>query len=160
MVKIHMMCGARDFGKDWVHVDRQVLPHVTSNDIYLTGMNNVDLIYCSHGIAYFDREEIIPLLQAWKRALKPTGKLYISTPDWDVLRNIAEPLIGPLYGKMSDPPIYHKTVYNYFGLYMVLRNAGFINIVRWQIQDWQSFFDQSSATYDDKLISLNVKCNA
>lgn len=156
MVKINMMCGRSDFGNDWTHIDKMPMPHVRSDDIFLNGWENVDVLYCSHGIAYFDREEIIPLLQSWKKALKPGGELIISTPDWDVLRTITQPLIGPLYGKMSDPLIYHKTVYNYHDLYTVLRKAGFINIDRYG----PVYEDCSQAKYDGKFISLNVHCNA
>ena len=162
MVKINMMCGKRNFGEDWVHVDAQDLPHVGSKDIYLSEYPDecADLIYCSHGIAYFDREEVKELLQSWFRVLKPQGKLQIATPDWDALRELPRPLIGPLYGKMSDPPIYHKTVYSYDELYQVLRAAGFINIKRWheRFQMAPGHDDQSNATYDGKLISLNVQC--
>lgn len=85
MVKINMMCGKRDFGPDWFHVDGQDFPHIQSNDIYLSAWpdKSVDLIYCSHGIAYFDQMEIVPLLHAWKRVLKPGGVLMLATPDWD-----------------------------------------------------------------------------
>ena len=151
-----MMCGKRNFGDDWVGIDSQHYPHVTSGDVYLEVWpdESADLIYCSHGIAYFDRDEIVPLLKAWFRVLKPAGKLQISTPDWDVLRTISTPLIGPIYGKMNKPPIYHKTVYNYHELYSVLRKAGFIDIRRTEVY----YNDQCLAEYDGKLISLNIEC--
>jgi predicted SAM-dependent methyltransferase len=156
MVKINMMCGPSNFGSDWVHVDTQDLPHVSSKDIYLAEYPDecADRIYCSHGIAYFDREEIKALLREWVRVLKPQGQLRLSTPDWDFLRTLPRPLIGPLYGKMNNPPIYHKTVYSYDELYKVLRDAGFIKIDRIGVQH----DDQSCASYDGKLISLNIQC--
>lgn len=132
-------------------------PHIDSHDVtklpYVDGA--VDLIYSSHLIAYFDREEIIPILQEWERVLRPGGILRLATPDWDVLRTIERPLIGPLYGKMQ-PGIYHKTVYGYYDLYLVLRQVGFIDIGRWS---WEGLpDDHSQSTYDGKLISLNVEC--
>lgn len=155
MVKVNMMCGSSDFGKDWIHIDGKEYTHINFHSIWLDGLNDpVDLIYCSHGIAYFDREEILPLLQAWYKALKPGGQLIISTPDWDVLRSIPQPLTGPLYGKIFNPLSYHKTVYNYHDLYTVLRKAGFVNIERTD----PVYNDQSKATYDGRLISLTVKC--
>lgn len=162
MVKVSMMCGQRDFGKDWVHVDRQVLPHITTDDIYLTGMGDVDLIYCSHGIAYFDREEIKPLLRAWKRALKKGGILRLATPDWDALKTITPPLLGPLYGKMSEPPIYHKTVYDYDSLANLLRECGFNFVKPYDNTktDHAQFDDHSFAVYNGIQISLNLECNA
>lgn len=157
MVKINMMCG-KHYREGWLHIDGQNYEHTDNSDIYLLSIpdGSVDFIYCSHGIAYFDRDEIVKLLTVWKTKLKPGCKLFISTADWDVLRGIMPPLIGPLYGKMNEPPIYHKTVYNYHDLYSILRKAGFINIVRCN----PMFHDQSGATYDGVLISLNVECNA
>jgi len=160
MVKINVMCGKSNFGSDWIHVDKIEAPHITNNDVNLLNhrSNSIDLIYCSHGIAYFDRDNIVELLTDWITGLKPGGILQIATPDWDALRELPRPLIGPLYGKMSDPPIYHKTVYSYDELYQILRKAGFIDIKR---MDWSELYgksDQSVATYDGKLISLNVQC--
>ena len=160
MVKINVMCGKSNFGKDWLHVDMIDAPHIDNNDVNLLNhcSNSVDLIYCSHGIAYFDRGQVIELLTDWITGLKSGGIHQIATPDWDALRQLNRPLIGPLYGKMSDPPIYHKTVYSYDELYQVLRAAGFIDIKRMDWSDLYGNSDQSVATYDGKLISLNVQC--
>lgn len=157
MLKLHLGCGQRNFGTDWRHIDMADYPHIDSHDVtklpYVDGA--VDLIYSSHLIAYFDREEIIPILQEWERVLRPGGILRLATPDWDVLRTIERPLTGPLYGKMH-PGIYHKTVYGYYDLYLVLRQVGFIDIGRWS---WEGLpDDHSQSTYDGKLISLNVEC--
>lgn len=164
MVKINMMCGKRDFGSDWVHVDSQNLPHILNKDILLRDIpdGTVDLIYCSHGIAYFDRDEIIPILQAWKSKLKTGGILRLATPDWRVLRCMDNPLLGPLYGKMNEPAIYHKTVYNYCSLKKLLEDIGFTKIRHYNHKktDHAQFDDHSAAYYQGILISLNVQCNA
>lgn len=162
MVKINMMCGKHNFGPDWVHVDGNTdYDHIKTNDFMRAGMgdNTVDVLYCSHGIAYFDREEIKDLFASWYRILKPGSFLKLSTPDWDFLRTLPRPLIGPLYGRMGmdGKLIYHKTVYSYDELYQVLRAAGFISIER-SVPAFFPAHDQSEATYDGKLISLNVQC--
>ncbi len=153
-----MMAGKSNFGSEWHHVDSIDAPHIMHHQINLMnyGADTIDLIYCSHGIAYFDRDEIKDLFGCWSRALKHGGILRLSTPDWDVLRILPRPLIGPLYGKMNEPPIYHKTVYSYDELYQVLRAAGFINITRYNPCGVE-LTDQSNATYDGQLISLNVE---
>ena len=119
------------------------------------------MIYCSHLIAYFDREQIKPILKEWRRVLKRKGVLRIATPDWNVLRRMKDPMLGPLYGKMSDPPIYHKTVYNMGGLRSVLQEAGFKNVRRYDhtLTDHAQFDDHSAAYHNGVLISLNVECH-
>jgi len=175
MVKINMMCGKRNFGPDWVHIDMVNMPHINSKNIYLPECEyedeSVDLIYCSHGIAYFDREEIIPLLQAWKRALKPGGVLRIATTDWDVTRNFTPPVVGPLYGRMkvNNGYVYHKTIYSFSDLTELLSTHGFTNIHKYNHALTEhpntgnradKYDDHSAAYINDILISLNVECNA
>lgn len=162
MVKINMMCGKRNFGPDWVHIDGENYDHAVSSDIWLQGYKDVDIIYCSHGIAYFDREEIIPLLKCWHGKLKPGGLLRLATPDWEVLRQMDEPMLGPLYGKMNQPPIYHKTVYDEVGLHLLLDHIGFTKIRRYdhRLTEHAQFDDHSAAYHKGQLISLNIECNA
>ena len=162
MVKLHLGCGKRDFGPEWVHIDQADFPHIRYKDVTRLpyGDSEVDLIYCSHLIAYFDREQIKPILKEWRRVLKRKGVLRIATPDWNVLRRMKDPMLGPLYGKMSDPPIYHKTVYNMGGLRSVLQESGFKNVKRYDHTqtDHSQFDDHSAAYHNGVLISLNVEC--
>lgn len=163
MVKLHLGCGKRDFGTDWVHIDQADFPHIQYQNVTRLpyGDSEVDLIYCSHLIAYFDREQIKPILNEWRRVLKRKGVLRIATPDWNVLRRMKDPMLGPLYGKMSEPPIYHKTVYNLAGLRSVLQEAGFKNVKRYDHTktEHSQFDDHSAAYHNGVLISLNVECN-
>lgn len=157
-IKLHLGCGMRDFGEDWDHVDAIKAPHIKSHDVtklaYKTG--SVSMIYASHLIAYFSRQEIIPILKEWRRVLKPKGVLRVSTPDWDALRKIRTPLTGPLYGKMGEPAIYHKTVYSFESLKTLLDLVGFYRIKRFTADT----DDCSAAEYEGQLISLNIECIA
>jgi predicted SAM-dependent methyltransferase len=164
MVKLHIGCGKRDFGTDWFGIDLVRYRHVQWQDVTYLPFNDkcVDIIYSSHLIAYFDREEIIPILKEWKRVLKQGGILRLATPDWDALRKLSNPLLGPLYGKMGTDLIYHKTVYDFNGLAKMLYSLGFINIYRYEHTktDHAQFDDHSAAYFEGKLISLNVECYA
>ena len=146
MKKCNIAPGPWDFGKDWDHIHE---------DIYLTGYKreSIDLIYSSHLIEYFDRTEAIDLLTCWYKKLKYGGRLQVSVPDWDKLatRDL-DKILGPLYGKMrmGDEWIYHKTVYNQWGLTRLLRNCGFEEIKVWDPD--HSFDDCSKAP-----ISLNME---
>ena len=66
MIKINIGCGWRTFGDDWVHIDGGDYEHLDYRDITDLSQfedDSVDLIYASHVIEYFDREEVIPLLE-------------------------------------------------------------------------------------------------
>ena len=175
MIKINMGCGWRDFGKDWVHIDGGDYPHLDSKDIFNLPYedNSVDLIYASHIIEYFNREEVKDVLNEWIRALKPNGKLRLAVPDFEAMVKLynndwsLEKFLGPLYGQMTmgDETIYHKTTYDYESLESLLLELGMRDIKKW---DWRytshSEFDDHSQAYvphmskeDGTLISLNLE---
>ncbi|MEM3091036.1 MAG: methyltransferase domain-containing protein [Candidatus Pacearchaeota archaeon] len=185
MIKLHLGCGWRNFGEDWVHIDGGNYPHVISHNIINLPYedNSVDLIYSSHVIQYFDREEVVPVLKEWNRVLKPRGLLRIAVPDFEAITNLyvngrfpLKNFLGLLYGKMemgmkggeTGKIIYHKTVYDFLSLREVLESVGFSDIRRY---DWRTtpphnkFDDQSQAylPHMDKengtLVSLNVEAN-
>jgi predicted SAM-dependent methyltransferase len=84
-MKLHLGCGWRDFGDDWVHIDGGDYDHLEHNDITKLPYEDesVDLIYASHVLEYFDRQEVIPVLQEWVRVLKKGGILRIAVPDFE-----------------------------------------------------------------------------
>lgn len=177
MKKLHLGCGKRNFGSDWVHIDGGDFPHLHSKDITNLPFDNesVDLIYASHVIEYFDREEVVKLLTEWKRVLKKNGTLRLAVPDFETMAflyiNKGYPLenfLGPLYGKlvMSDNNIYHKTTYDFKTLNTLLESIGFFDIVRYEWRKTEhSHIDDHSQAYlphmdkeNGTLISLNVEC--
>lgn len=179
-MKINLGCGWRDFGDDWIHIDNGDYEHLDyKTDVTKLPMikdNSVDLIYASHIIGYFDRVEIVSVLNEWYRILKPNGILRLATPDFHsmvVLYNgdgemLLENILGPIYGKMDmdGKKIYHKTSYDLTSLKKVLTDVGFNGVIRY---DWRSTehseFDDHSQAYiphmdkeNGTLISLNVEC--
>jgi len=178
-MKFNVGCGWRNFGDGWTHIDAGDYKHLDSDDIYLGKYeeNSADLIYASHVIEYFDREEIKKLLSAWKSVLKSNGVLRIAVPNFYEIASLyikgyndytLDNVLGPLYGKMSmgTETIYHRTTYDYNSLKKVLEDSGFNNVRNW---DWKNtshsqFDDHSQAYYphfekeNGKLISLNVEC--
>jgi len=176
-MKFNIGCGWRNFGSEWVHIDGGDYNHVDSKDIFLYDYdsNSADLIYASHLIEYFDREEIITLLNRWMDILKPDGIMRIAVPDFESMTNLymngdilLEDILGPLYGKMlmDDKVIYHKTTYDFHSLKMLLEKLGMKNIKRYDWRDVDhSIFDDHSQAYiphmdkdNGTLISLNVEC--
>merc|ERR550537_355266 len=89
MVKLHLGCGRRDFGPDWIHIDgsgkgdcedgdRRIqagdFAHIKYHDIVnledVFAENSVNVIYCSHTFEYFDRDECKKVLGKWLKVLK------------------------------------------------------------------------------------------
>jgi predicted SAM-dependent methyltransferase len=175
-IKLHLGCGKRDFGSDWVHIDGGDHPHLDSKDIVNLPYeeDSVDLIYAAHVVEYFDREEIVELLDKWRKVLKPNGVLRLAVPDFQAMVQLyleddypLESFLGPLYGRMpmGDVTIYHKTTYDYASLSKLLKEVGFKSC---RLYDWR---DTEHADCDDhsqaylphmdkengRLISLNVE---
>jgi len=178
MIKINMGCGWRNFGPDWIHIDGGDYEHIDAksiNDLSQFSDNSVDLIYSSHVISYFDRTEIIPVLNEWYRVLKPNGILRLAVPDFFQIAKLysndnvsLDKFVGPLYGKMKmgNDFIYHKTVYDFNSLKNVLESCRFneCKLYDWRLTEHCMFDDHSQAyiPHMDKengtLISLNVEC--
>jgi predicted SAM-dependent methyltransferase len=175
MIKLHLGCGWRNFGKDWIHIDGGDYEHLDYNDITTLPFSNnsVDLIYASHVLEYFDRDEVKILLKEWNRVIKPGGTIRLAVPDFMKLIWVYQDtkdlnkILGPLFGKMKmgSDTIYHKTVYDFDSLKTILEELGFSNIKHyiWKNTEHAQFDDHSQAYYPhmDKenglLISLNIE---
>lgn len=178
-MKLHLGCGKKNFGEDWIHIDGSNYSHIKYNDITVLPFenNSIDLIYASHVFEYFDRDECVKLLAEWKRVLKKDGILRLAVPDFKNSAKLyvsekydLDTFVGMFYGKwkVSDSiTAYHKTIYDFKSLQNVLEKAGYRNIRLW---DWRNVdhgkFDDYSQAYlphMDKehgtLISLNVECD-
>jgi len=175
-MKLHLGCGPRYF-PGWKHFDASDYPHLAGHSIANLpyANNSVDIIYSSHTIEYFDREEVKDLLLEWKRVLRSGGILRLAVPNFKIMaelycsgRYTLESFVGPLYGRMKSDGkiIYHKTVYDFNSLKNLLIENGFKNIKCW---DWRNVdhgkYDDCSQAYLPKmdkengvLISLNVEC--
>ena len=175
-MKLHLGCGKRDFGPDWINIDGGNYPHLHSHDITKLPFedNSVELIYASHVIEYFDQTEVLDLLAEWRRVLVEGGTLRVAVPNFYeiarlylVRRHELNKFIGPLFGRhqMGNTTIYHKTTYDEYSLTDILDIVGFKNCRRynWRQTEHAQFDDHSQAyiPHMDKdhgtLISLNIE---
>lgn len=176
MKKLHLGCGKRDFGSDWIHVDIAAFPHVRYvHDLATLPMfedNAFDLVYSSHALAYFDRFEAVSVLTEWKRVLAAGGTLRVAVPDFEALVEAygkygLGAIIGPLFGRwqVGERLIYERTTYDYATLKDLLESVGFRDVRRydWRHTEHAALDDHSQAylPHMDKerglLISLNVE---
>ncbi len=179
MMKLHLGCGHRNFGEDWIHIDAGNYGHLDYSSIQDLGQfkdDTIDLIYASHVVEYFDRDEVNSLLQEWRRVLKKDSILRIAVPDFKAMshlystrRIVLKDILGPLYGKMmmGNACIYHKTTYDFDSIKSVLQQNGFKSVKEY---DWRSTghsgFDDHSQAYlphmdkaNGTLISLNIEAH-
>ncbi|MBV9115480.1 MAG: methyltransferase domain-containing protein [Hyphomicrobiales bacterium] len=160
LLKLHMGCGKR-YIPGFVHIDQVSFDHIDyKQDIRKLNnfcSNTVSLIYACQVIEYFDREEVVEILQEWLRVLQPNGTLRLSVPNFEVITRLycaglsLEWFLGTLYGKIPDGKggyVYHKTTYDQKSLASVFDRAGFINAREW---DWRetehSHVDDFSQAY-------------
>jgi len=138
MTKLNIGCGKHNLGNDWIHIDGEDYPHIEYHNLRKIPLedNSVDLIYSSHTIEYFDRQEIKNILKEWKRLLKTGAKLQLVVPNFDTIASLRclgiplEEMEMTLFGrmKMNQNLIYHKTCWNKEELSNLLTSLGFCNI--------------------------------
>lgn len=175
-MKLHLGCGWRDFGLDWIHIDGGHYDHLQYKDITKLPFENssADIIYASHVFEYFDRVEGLEVLKEWHRVLKPGGVLRLAVPDFEAMVKLyvsgqckLSNIIGPLYGKMpmGDVTIYHKTTYDFLELESTLESLMFKRVSRYDWRDTEhAHIDDHSQAYiphmdkeNGNLISLNIE---
>lgn len=162
MIKLHLGCGKR-FLEGYTHVDAISFPHVDRvgdvRDLSFLAPESVSEIYFCHGIEYFDRIEIGPVLQGWRRYMAPGAQLRLAVPDFARITELyrrsgdieGPGILGPLYGRWENGKggfSYHKTVYDERSLTGVLTANGFTGVRHWSpFEDFPPEYDDHSKAY-------------
>ena len=180
LLKVHLGCWHRVI-PGFVHVDLCDMPHIDHKSgidaLPFLKDNSVSLIYCSHALEYFDRDQAREVLTEWFRVLAPGGLLRLAVPDFAALIQVYQQtgelarVLGPLYGKMGintehgPATLYHRTTYDEASLTALLQDCGFVEAARW---DWRltehaQIDDHSQAYFPHMqkdtgiLVSLNLQ---
>ena len=153
-MKLHLGCGNRFLGKDWMHIDicnNKNIDYVM--DIRNLGRfedDSIDEIYACHVFEHFKVNEIIDVLKEWYRVLKPDSKLRLAVPDFESIVNLyltkkydLSIFHGLIYGGYKDEYDIHYNIYDQKYLSELLRNIGFKEVYRY---DWKDFLPEN---YDD-----------
>ncbi len=166
--KLHI--GGKVRTEGWEVLDALPGHHVThvcnANDLSQFSVNTFTEIYASHVVEHLDyKDELSATLVEWLRVLKPSGKLYVSVPDLDVLSGMILDkkrlsveerffVMRMIFGGHGDQYDYHVTGLNEDFLTVFLRSAGYINITK--VNTFGLFEDTSNLVYKDVSISLNL----
>ncbi len=123
-------------------------------------------LYASHVLEHFSyQNEILAVLQEWKRVLIPGGKLYLSVPDLDTLaqlftqREVLSPddrymVMRIMFGGQTTDYDFHKVGLYCECLTAFLNEANFENIRK--VDGFGIFQDTSTMIFANVPISLNI----
>jgi predicted SAM-dependent methyltransferase len=174
MIKLHLGCGQK-FLEGWLNIDKipcksaVVVDDVATLDTVQDG--SADLIYACHVLEHFGRHEVESVLSCWNRKLKNGGRIRIAVPDFEAVckrylekREIRE-VTGFICGGQRNEHDYHKMIFDFESLGLLLQKSGFEQIVRydWRETDhaWLDDYSQSYLPHMQKetgmLMSLNVE---
>ena len=175
-MKLHLGCGKK-YIPGFKHVDLQNFEHIDFNtsvdNLDFADDNSADLIYASHVLEHFGRNEYKNVLKEWFRVLKPGGVLRIAVPSFDAVIEYytkhddnLELFLGLLVGgqKVGEYD-YHKMVFDQKLLTKSLKEIGFSKVNKY---DWRTTehapvddFSQAYLPHMDKengiLMSLNLE---
>lgn len=176
MKKLHLGCGNRII-PGWINVDinsenQMVIKDDVANLITIED-DSIDLIYASHILEHFGRHEVEGILRTWHKKMKLGGLLRLAVPDFETVcqrylqhKNISE-ILGFVSGGQRSVYDYHKIVFDFDSLAVLLAKVGFVDIKRY---DWRKTqhsgiddYSQSYLPHMDKehgqLMSLNVEAS-
>ncbi|BFM49639.1 methyltransferase domain-containing protein [Marinomonas sp. THO17] len=175
-MKLHLGCGKK-FIAGFVHIDLLDLDHIdyktSVDDLHFAGDNSVDLIYASHVLEHFGRNEYKKVLMEWFRVLKPNGILRVAVPDFGAVVKYyndnpkdLELLLGLVVGgQKANQNDYHNMIFDENLLTEKLKCVGFREVA---LYDWRNTehcdlddFSQAYLPHMDKenglLMSLNIE---
>lgn len=175
-MKLHLGCGRR-YIPGFVHVDLLRAPHIDivgPVEKLPFAESTVSLIYASHVLEHFGRNEYKHVLTEWFRVLKPGGILRLAVPDFGACASIyyesglvdgLSGLVGLIVGGQRDSNDFHKMIFDEPFLRQELLATGFCEVRRW---DWRTTehasVDDYSQAYiphlrkdDGRLMSLNLE---
>ena len=135
---------------------------------------SVNLIYASHVLEHFGRNEYKAVLKEWFRVLKPDGVLRLAVPDFAACAAIyyesglvdgLSGLVGLLVGGQRDGNDYHKMIFDETFLRLDLLQTGFKAVRRWDwrttehagIDDYSQAYIPHLSKQNGRLMSLNLE---
>lgn len=174
ILKLNLGCGT-NYIPGFIHIDVREFDHIDFvsevNKLEMFHSGQVDLIYASHVLEHFKRDETESVLKEWYRVLKENGILRLAVPDFESIVNIymknkdIDQIMGLLHGRQDYEYNIHYRSFDFFSLSKLLKKIGFKKVSKY---DWKETihrnyddFSQAYIPHMDKengmLMSLNVE---
>ena len=177
-MKINLGCG-EVLLKGWVNIDTVRRKGVKYGLAYPLDVEekSCDIIYASHLLDYYDREEAVEVLKHWYLKLKKGGILRLAVPDFAMMAGVYlekrvrlgfweltdKPIYGPLTGRIDNGNggfIFHKSWWDEYELTAFLNNAGFEDVRRWDCKKTRPHSKNRDCSWSERCgesISLNLE---
>jgi predicted SAM-dependent methyltransferase len=176
-LKLHLGCGSK-YIQGFFHVDAIAYPHVDRegfvDQLDFLANSTVELIYASHVLEHFGRNEIDYVLREWHRVLKPGGILRLAVPDFGACARLyvegkldhgINDIMGLIIGGQRNGHDFHRIIFDKASLEARLKGVGFSLCRHW---DWRNTehthiddYSQAHLPHMDKehgtLVSLNIE---
>jgi predicted SAM-dependent methyltransferase len=156
-IKLHLGCYHKKI-YGFINIDArgEVEPDIIDDALELKKIENetVDLVYASHLLEHFKREDSIKALKRWYEVLKPGGVLRLAVPDLEAAFGYYQKtkdlkiLQNLIYGSQKHPYDFHYNGWDLFTLTNDLKSVGFESIRRYDWRETEHFFiDDYSQSY-------------
>jgi len=165
---LHIGCGANILPRPFENLDIREMAgvdHISEvNPLYFED-EIFDMVYSSHVLEHFNRNETQDILNEWVRVLKPGGTLRLSVPSLENLIDIytesddISSVIGPFVGGQTYEQNFHYMLFDQKSLKIFMEEAGLIAIHPWDYRrtEHSDYWDFSQAVTMGHSISLNLE---
>lgn len=165
---LHLGCGQNILPAPFENLDIRELEGVDHlGTVYPLDFEDdtFDLVYCSHVLEHFSRNETQDIINEWVRVLKPGGTLRLAVPNLENLIKIYEgsgdidSVIGPFMGGQTYKENFHYMLFDQKSLTEMMNKAGLVAVHTWDHRrtEHSEYWDFSQAVTNGISISLNLE---
>ncbi len=166
---LHVGCGENILPKPFENLDiteREGVDHVTdASDLSKFKDETFDMVYASHVLEHYPRNEVKDVLSEWVRVTKIEGMVRISVPSFENAIKIyqdtglIENIIGPIIGGQTYKYEFHYCIFDERSLKYLMEISGLTAVHPWLYQRTihSDFWDFSQAETCGTQVSLNLE---
>ena len=166
---LHIGCGSNILPEPFENLDIREfegVDHISqAYPLELFEDNTFDLVYASHILEHYSRDEISKVLQEWTRVTKVGGRVRISVPSFENAvkiyqkTNKIENVIGPISGGQTYDYEFHYCIFDERSLTMLMNKCGLTAVHRWSYErtSHTDYWDFSQAVTHGIQVSFNLE---